>query len=263
MSSFLAPPAVRLRSRNVNAKDTRIIVPRRQFLTFAMAGGAALALGCQRSTPGHSQPSAHPAQPPSPSGATSPAGSQPHASSGTYGSGSPRSASPAACEATAPNIEGPFFKAGSPERASLFDGRSRGQALRIRGRVLDTRCRVIAGARLEFWQANPQGAYDNQGFDLRGSQHSNDAGHYELRTVRPGRYLNGDRYRPAHIHVKVHAPGRPTLTTQLYFPDDPYNDGDPFIDRRLIMPVRTTQELVPGRYQRSYWQEASFDFIVG
>ncbi len=55
------------------------------------------------------------------------------------------------------------------------------------------------------------------------------------RAIVPGRYLNGSRYRPAHVHVKLSAPGHPPLTTQLYFPEDPYNKGDPFIHRSLIM----------------------------
>src|SRR6187200_1764164 len=34
------------------------------------------------------------------------------------------------------------------------------------------------------------------------------------------------RGRPAHMHVKVSAPGHELLTAQLYFPGDPHNDDD-------------------------------------
>ena len=51
----------------------------------------------------------------------------------------------------------------------------------------------------------------------------------------PGRYLNGAQYRPAHVHVKVSAAGHVPLTTQLYFPDDPYNAIDPFIKNKQIV----------------------------
>ena len=33
-------------------------------------------------------------------------------------------------------------------------------------------------------------------------------------------------WRPAHLHVKVSAPGHQQLTAQLYFPGDEHNDDD-------------------------------------
>lgn len=42
-------------------------------------------------------------------------------------------------------------------------------------------------------------------------------------------------FRPAHIHVKVSAPGHTLVTTRLYFEADEFNDGDPFILDPLIM----------------------------
>ena len=33
-------------------------------------------------------------------------------------------------------------------------------------------------------------------------------------------------WRPAHLHVKVSAPGHELLTAQLYFPGDEHNDDD-------------------------------------
>jgi protocatechuate 3,4-dioxygenase beta subunit len=37
------------------------------------------------------------------------------------------------------------------------------------------------------------------------------------------------------MHVKVRAPGQQTLTTELYFPGAPYNDRDPYFDKRLLV----------------------------
>jgi len=68
----------------------------------------------------------------------------------------------------------------------------------------------------------------------------------------PGRYLNGAQYRPAHVHVKVSAPGFLPLTTQLYFPGDPYNAVDPFTVCSLIMRVADEGGL----------KRASFDFVL-
>ena len=62
-------------------------------------------------------------------------------------------------------------------------------------------------------------------------------GLWELQTIAPGNYLDGGEMRPAHIHVKVRAPGFRTLTTQLYFEGDPFNETDRIILDSLIMPV--------------------------
>ena len=44
----------------------------------------------------------------------------------------------------------------------------------------------------------------------------------------PGRYLNGNQYRPSHIHFRVTAPDHVELVTQLYFQGDPYIPIDPW-----------------------------------
>lgn len=83
---------------------------------------------------------------------------------------------------------------------------------------------------------------------LRGKLRTDAKGAFMARSVLPGRYLNGRRYRPAHIHVKVSAPGHAPLTTQLYFPDDPYNDGDPFIHRSLIVDLSRVRGDAAARF---------------
>jgi hypothetical protein len=59
-----------------------------------------------------------------------------------------------------------------------------------------------ANALLDFWQANPNGAYDNTGYTLRGHQYTDANGYYTLTTIVPGIYPG----RTEHIHVKVQAP---------------------------------------------------------
>ncbi len=154
------------------------------------------------------------------------------------------------CGVTEPNIEGPFFRArapfrgreGSPHDASLLGEGMRGRAMHLRGIVRDTDCRPVAGAMIEVWHADHDGAYDNDGFDFRARLRTADDGRYRLHTIVPGHYRVGDGFRPAHIHAKIHVPGRPVLTTQLYFPDDPYNESDPFIRASLIMNTTSSAE---------------------
>ena len=132
----------------------------------------------------------------------------------------PACGAPAA--ATARQTEGPYFKRGSPQRASLLDGAGSGERLALGGRVLDSRCQPVAGVLLDFWQADASGDYDNTGMRLRGHQFSDAAGRYRLDTVEPGLYPG----RTRHLHVRVQAPGGPVLTTQLYFPGEAGNRSD-------------------------------------
>jgi protocatechuate 3,4-dioxygenase beta subunit len=118
----------------------------------------------------------------------------------------------------------------------------------LRGRVLDIAGAPVTGARLDFWQADATGRYDNQGFRLRGHQRTDASGRYTLETVVPGAYY----LRPPHIHVKLAAPRRATLTTQLYFPGEALNQSDSFYDPTLLVRMRDDAD----------GKEASFDFVL-
>src|SRR5438045_3981875 len=84
--------------------------------------------------------------------------------------------------------EGPYFKAGSPERASLLEPGMKGTKLILSGYVLTRECKPVAHALLDFWQANADGQYDNVGFTLRGHEYTDVTGRYQLTTVIPGLY---------------------------------------------------------------------------
>ena len=138
---------------------------------------------------------------------------------------------------THPQTPGPYFKPQSPQRASLLEPGMPGTRIVVEGTVLGRDCKPVPRALLDFWQADARGDYDNAGFRLRGHQFTDDAGRYRLETVVPGIYPG----RTRHFHVNVQAPGRPVLTTQLYFPGEPLNQRDGIFDRDLVMKIRDAE----------------------
>ncbi len=151
-------------------------------------------------------------------------------------------------EPTVEQSEGPYFSPGSPERRSLVEDGMAGPLLTISGRVLTTGCRPVRRALLDFWQADGAGAYDNEGFRLRGHQFTDERGRFSLETIVPGLYPG----RTRHIHVKAQAPQAPVLTTQLYFPGEAQNDGDGLFVPELVMEVRRSGDR----------RLAAFDFVL-
>ena len=153
----------------------------------------------------------------------------------------------AACSAlgyTPAQTEGPYYKQNPPLRASLVEAGIPGHPLTVVGRVVDTQCRPISGARVDVWHADADGEYDNQGFRLRGYQVTDADGRYEVNTVQPGLYPG----RTRHIHVKITPPGGRTLTTQLYFPAEPENARDGIFDRTLVLKMKKTPQGSRGEY---------------
>ena len=149
---------------------------------------------------------------------------------------------------TPAQTEGPYFKPGSPMRTSLVAPGMAGTRLALSGRVLSRDCRPNSGARLDFWQADSSGNYDNAGYRLRGNQSTGPDGRYVLETIVPGEYPG----RTEHIHVKVQAPGSRALTTQLYFPGVSANQQDSIFDARLLLKVQPSATGLT----------ATFDFIL-
>ena len=110
-----------------------------------------------------------------------------------------------------------------------------GQRIIVHGRVVDERGKGVAGALLEFWQANAGGRYRHKregylaaldpNFGGCGRTITDDDGYYRFRTVKPGAYPwpNGvNDWRPEHIHFSVFGHGfAQRLITQMYFEGDP------------------------------------------
>lgn len=150
---------------------------------------------------------------------------------------------------TAPVEEGPYYKKGSPERTTIAGDDIPGRRLVLEGKVLDTGGRPVAGAWLDFWQADSEGNYDNTGFTLRGYQYTDENGRYRLETIRPKEYL----FRSPHVHAKLRAnSSSPVLTTQLYFPGEARNETDPLFEAGTVMNLARMDN----------GEHATFDFVV-
>jgi len=150
---------------------------------------------------------------------------------------------------TPSQTEGPYYKRSSPERASLIEPGLAGTRLSVTGQVLSTACVPIAGALLDFWQADDSGTYDLRGFRLRGHQFADASGRFRLDTIVPGLYPG----RTRHIHVRVQPPNGPILTTQLYFPGEAGNQRDGIYSAALEMKLSNAGS---GR-------AGAFNFVLG
>lgn len=146
-------------------------------------------------------------------------------------------------------IEGPYYIPDAPEHP--WDGTiamredEPGTPLLFTGQVRAVNGNPIAGAKIELWHADDLGFYSQFApglpeWNLRGTFIANDEGKFAFQTVRPAPYqiptdgacgqligaAGWHAWRPAHLHLKVSAPGYELITTQLYFPGDPHNEDD-------------------------------------
>jgi protocatechuate 3,4-dioxygenase beta subunit len=151
---------------------------------------------------------------------------------------------------TPTEIEGPYYKIGSPRRSSLVEPGMRGTRLRIGGRVLNERGVPLPGAVLDFWQSDDEGNYDMVGDLLRGHVLADQDGRYSIETIVPACY---EPRQARHIHVKVQCVSRP-YTTQLYFSDDEDRVKDNFYKPELEVQVEDAPD---GSKQ------GTFDFVIG
>lgn len=150
-------------------------------------------------------------------------------------------------ECTEATVFGPFFVDGAPhyENGDDVANGASGEPCEVSGSIRGLDGRPVAGARIDVWQADAQGLYDVQRDDLdtaqgRGVLHADEAGMYRFRTVLAqaypiptdgpvGELLTATArhpWRPAHLHVRIEAPGYETLVTHVFREDDKWLDSD-------------------------------------
>ena len=139
--------------------------------------------------------------------------------------------------------EGPYYKANPPQNATLRTAGVAGTPLTLIGYVVSQSCQPIANAKLDFWQADGNGNYDNSGYTLRGWLLTDANGAYRLETVIPGLYPG----RTEHIHFKVTVNGK-TYTSQLFFPGVSQNEGDSIYSAQMLVKMNTATSPVTGTF---------------
>ena len=177
--------------------------------------------------------------------------------------------------ATPSSVEGPFHAA-APVRENgdwIARGpeRERGDVMVVRGRVTDVAGHPLAGATIDVWQADDAGHYDSQDPEqelgnLRGLFLADEQGAFWFRSVRPSSYpvptdgpvgplltaLGRHPMRPAHIHVRIEAPGYRTITTHIFVAGDPYLESDAAFavkDELIVAPTRITEAAIAARWK--------------
>ena len=160
--------------------------------------------------------------------------------------------------------EGPFYTDYPPLMIDhqLASKEEAGERMIISGRVFSLDCtQFLPDTIVDVWHASHEGKYDNDSYNLRGVTKTNSQGFYMFETIKPGKYLNGRKYRPSHIHFKIKPPEFSTLTTQLYF------EGDTDIDHDRSASITSgqydaTNRIIPLTKNEEGILEGTWDIII-
>ncbi|WP_270935801.1 protocatechuate 3,4-dioxygenase [Falsiroseomonas oryzae] len=174
---------------------------------------------------------------------------------------------------TPAQMEGPYYPRAIPAdadadllRVAGQPAAARGIPLLLTGLVRGPDGAALPGARIEIWQADAAGIYlhprdprlaeRDAGFQGYGRAVADGDGRYAFRTIRPGLYPG----RTPHIHLRAQpAAGDAALTTQVYFPDAPQNEGDGLLRR---LPPAARQLLMARLSPVDGGQRAEFDIFL-
>jgi catechol 1,2-dioxygenase len=152
-------------------------------------------------------------------------------------------------EGTKGSIEGPYYVPNAPAlpTPAILPMREdeKGTPLVFKGSVKNTDGKALSDAIVEIWLADDDGYYSQFApgipeWNLRGTVPVDYEGNFEIECIKPAPYqiptdgatgkliaaADWHAWRPAHLHIKVSAPGHELVTQQLYFPGDEHNDDD-------------------------------------
>lgn len=176
-------------------------------------------------------------------------------------------------------IEGPYYIPDAPSKNSPatlpMRGDEPGTPLLFQGQVRNTAGVPLPGALIELWHADDLGFYSQFApglpeWNLRGSIIADEQGRFQINTIQPAPYqiptdgacgaliaaAGWHAWRPAHLHLKVSAPGHQLITTQLYF------EGDEHVADDIASAVKPELVLAPTERSDGKGREVTYDFIL-
>jgi len=176
-------------------------------------------------------------------------------------------------------IEGPYYVPGAPLQHSpavlpmrVDEG---GTPLVFHGQVRGVSGASLPGAVVEIWHADDDGFYSQFApgipkWNLRATIIADDNGQFSITTVQPAPHqiptdgacgkliaaAGWHAWRPAHLHVKVAAPGHQLLTAQLYF------EGDQHLSDDFASAVKPELVLSPTTRPDAPGNDVGYDFVL-
>ncbi len=181
-------------------------------------------------------------------------------------------------EGTKGSIEGPYYipdapKLESPATLPTRDG-EQGTPLLFQGRVTDLAGKPLPGATVEIWHADDLGFYSQFApglpeWNLRATVIADQNGDYRIHTMQPAPYqiptdgscgkliaaAGWHAWRPAHLHLKISAPGHQLITSQLYF------NGDEHVGDDIASAVKPELILDPTPRADGNGREVTYNFV--
>jgi catechol 1,2-dioxygenase len=176
-------------------------------------------------------------------------------------------------------IEGPYYLPDSPEQHSpatlpMRDNEP-GTPLLFQGQVTNVAGQALPGAKIEIWHADDLGFYSQFApglpeWNLRGAVVADHDGNFQINTMQPAPYqiptdgacgqliaaAGWHAWRPAHLHLKVSAPGHQLVTTQLYF------EGDEHVADDIASAVKPELVLAPEDRADGAGREVTHNFVL-
>jgi catechol 1,2-dioxygenase len=176
-------------------------------------------------------------------------------------------------------IEGPYYVPDSPKQQTPATLPMRddepGTPLLFQGRITNVDGEPLAGGIVEIWHADDQGFYSQFApglpeWNLRGTVVADADGFYQINTMQPAPYqiptdgacgkliaaAGWHAWRPAHIHVKVHAADHQLITAQLYFVGDEHLTDD------IASAVKPELVLDPQDKADGTGREVTYNFVL-
>ncbi len=176
-------------------------------------------------------------------------------------------------------IEGPFYVPGAPQLSAegtlpMRDDEP-GTPLLFQGQVTNVAGSPLGGATVEIWHADDNGYYSQFApglpeWNLRAVFTADDEGSFKIHTMQPAPYqiptdgscgklisaAGWHAWRPAHLHIKVSAPGHQLITSQLYF------QGGEHLADDVASAVKPELVLAPTEASSGDGHEVTYNFVL-